>query len=117
MMRDMTTSSVLISMVVAVIFVGTLFVFPLNVDAKQELSAVEGAAYNVHSSLSENLKTFMGKKVYVTLDCGKVFAGYVKEIGEHLVHLEKLDGKDYFDALIPINRISAIDTRFRQPKR
>jgi hypothetical protein len=33
------------------------------------------------------------------------------------MHLEKLDGKDYFDALLRIDNISAIDTRFRDIQR
>jgi hypothetical protein len=31
--------------------------------------------------------------------------------------LEKLDGKDHFDALLRIENISAIDTRFRNIQR
>ena len=73
----------------------------------------EEISYNVNSSLAENLKSFLGKKVDITLDSGKTFAGFVKEVGNQLVHLEKLDSKDYFDALIQIENISAIDTRFR----
>jgi len=78
-----------------------------------EGSKIEEISYNVNSSLADNLKSLMGKKVYVSLDSGKTFAGFVKEIGKDLIHLEKLDGKDYFDALIKIENINAIDTRFR----
>ncbi|MBW2250084.1 MAG: hypothetical protein JRF60_05515, partial [Deltaproteobacteria bacterium] len=78
--------------------------------------AIKGISYNVNSSLADNLKSLIGKKVYVTLDSGKTFAGLVKEVGNHLMHLEKLDGKDYFDALLRIENISAIDTRFRDTK-
>jgi small nuclear ribonucleoprotein (snRNP)-like protein len=67
--------------------------------------------------MEDNLKALIGKKVYVTLDSGKSFAGYVKEVGDHLMHLEKLDGKDYFDALLRIENINAIDTRFRNIQR
>jgi hypothetical protein len=41
----------------------------------------------------------------------------VKGVGDHLVHLEKLAGKEHFDALIRIDRIDAIDARFRQIQR
>ena len=116
-MRKIQKPLVLISMMLTLFFVGACFAFPLNAVAGPELIMVEGTNYNVNSTLAENLKTLMGKKVYVTLNCGKVFAGYVKDVGDHLLHLEKIEGKDYFDALIPIDRISAMDTRFRQPKR
>ena len=38
----------------------------------------------------------------VNIGTGKTVAGFVKEVGNHLIHLEKLDGKDFFDALIRI---------------
>ena len=73
----------------------------------------ETIKYLVNASIADNLKSLLGKQVYVTLDSGKTFAGFVKEVGNHLLHLEKLQDKDYFDALIKIEDISAIDTRFR----
>ena len=73
----------------------------------------EKISYHVNGSIADNLKSLSGKQVYVTLDSGKTFAGLVKEVGNHLLHLEKLQDKDYFDALIKIENISAIDTRFR----
>jgi len=78
---------------------------------------VPGVSYNVNASLPDNLKSLVGKKVYVSLDSGTTFAGTVKQVGEHLLHLEKLDGKDFFDALIRLEDIAAIDTRFRELQR
>jgi small nuclear ribonucleoprotein (snRNP)-like protein len=87
------------------------------VGAQSNVVAIEGINYNVDSSLADNLKSLSGKRVYVTLDSGKTFSGTIKGVGNHLVHLEKLDGKEFFDALIRIESISAIDTRFRDIKR
>lgn len=106
MLRPATT------LLLALFCAATLTVFSWN-DAKAEVVAIEGAGYNVNSSIAANLKTLVGKKVYITLDSGNTFAGFVKEVGKQLIHLEKLDGKDFFDALIRIDSISAIDTRFR----
>lgn len=92
-------------------------VLPAAAWAKTELVAVEGVGYNVEASLADNLTALVGKKVYVTLDSGKTLTGFVKAVGNHLLHLEKLAGKDYFDALIRIEDIGAIDTRFRDIKR
>ena len=78
-----------------------------------EESKNEAISYNVNSSLADNLKSLIGKKVYVSLDSGTTLAGFVKEVGNDLMQLEKLDGKDYFDALLKIENIIAIDTRFR----
>ena len=96
---------------------GMLTTLPTGALAAQQLVPVEGADYNVGASLTDNLKAFIGKKVYLTLDSGSIFAGSVKAVGDHLIHLEKLEGKEYFDALVRIDSISAIDTRFRQFQR
>jgi len=104
-----------VGLALAILFYVTIFMLPAEAEAK--VVAVKGISYNVNSSLADNLKSLIGKRVYVTLDSGKTFAGFVKEIGNHLMHLEKLDGKDYFDALIRIENINAIDTRFRDFKR
>jgi hypothetical protein len=85
--------------------------------AGAKVAAIEGMAYNVGASLQDNLKSLVGKKVYVTLDSGKTFAGIVKEVGNNFVHLEKLDGKDFFDALIRTEDISAVDAKFRDFQR
>lgn len=95
----------------------TFLAVPVEVEAKAKVVAVEGVSYNVDASMADNLKSFIGKKVYVTLDSGKTFAGVVKAVGNHFIHLEKLDGKDFFDALIRIEDIGAIDARFRNMQR
>lgn len=91
-----------------------MFAHPIAALAGAKTVAIEGISYNVNSSLNENIKALVGTKVSVTLNSGKTFAGLVREVGTHLVHLEKLDGKEFYDALIRIDDISAIDTRFRK---
>jgi hypothetical protein len=105
-----------VTMVVLVFFVAVI-TLPATAVAGAKVAAVEGMAYNVGASLQDNLKSLVGKKAYVTLDSGKTFAGIVKEVGNNFVHLEKLDGKDFFDALIRIEDISAVDAKFRDFQR
>lgn len=100
-----------------ILFYVTILVLPMDAEAKAKVVAIEGISYNVNFSLADNLKSLIGKKVSVTLDSGKTFIGLVKEVGNHLIHLEKLDVKEHFDALIRIEDISAIDTRFRKIER
>jgi small nuclear ribonucleoprotein (snRNP)-like protein len=101
-----------------VLLLATIFLtLPAEVEAKSKVAAIEGMSYNVNSSLVDNLKSLIGKKVNVTVASGKTFSGVVKEVGMHLLHLEKLAGKDYFDALIRIENISAIDAQFRKFQR
>jgi len=107
-----------VGLALAILFYVTFFMLPTEASAaKAKVVAIEGISYNVNSSLAKNLKSLVGKKVFVTLDSGKTFTGLVKEVGKNLMHLEKLAGKEYFDALIRIENISAIDTRFRDFKR
>ena len=86
---------------------------PADVGAKAKVVPIEGMSYQVNASLEDNLKSLVGKKVSVTLDSGKTLTGLVKEVGNHLIHLEKLDGKEFFDALIRIENIVALEARFR----
>ena len=103
--------------VLAILFSAAFLAFPADVEAKAKVVVIEGMSYNVSLSLKDNLKSLIGKKVYVTLDSGKTLAGFVKEVGNHLIQLEKLDGKDFFDALIRIENIGAIEARFREFQR
>jgi small nuclear ribonucleoprotein (snRNP)-like protein len=91
--------------------------FSARVEAENKIATIEGIGYNVNSSMTDNLKALTGKVVYISLDSGKTYTGIVKAVGDHLVHVEKLEGKEYFDALISIQNIRAIDTRFRDFQR
>lgn len=85
--------------------------------AQAGLVELPGLAYDVNSSLADNLKALTGKKVHVTLANGSTLTGNVKAVGNELLHLEKLEEKEYFDALVRIADIGAIDTRFRDYQR
>jgi len=82
----------------------------------RKASQVEGASFDTSFALKDNLKTFTGKEVYVHLRSGKTLQGYVKSVGDHFLHLEKLSGRDFYDALVRIDDISAIEARFRDIK-
>ena len=99
---------------IAVLLSTVLFTQPKEAVANPKVQAIEGMSYNVNSSLADNLKSLVGKKVSVTIVSGKTISGFVKEVGIHLIHLEKLEGKDYFDALIRIENINAIEAMFRK---
>jgi hypothetical protein len=107
----------LVGIMLALVFFVAVLTIPATAVAAAKVTTIEGMGYNVGASLQDNLKSLVGKKVYVTLDSGKTFAGIVKEVGNSFVHLEKLDGKDFFDALIRIEDISAVDAKFRDFQR
>ncbi|MCW5202320.1 hypothetical protein VU11_05485 [Desulfobulbus sp. US2] len=98
---------------VGLLLAAALFVLPQKAVAKSKVVPVKGASYNVKVRFKDNLKTFIGKSISVFLVSGKSVTGTVKDVGEDLLHLEQLEGKSYFDALIMLDQVEAIETRFR----
>lgn len=98
-------------------FLAVSLVYSVEAKAGAQVVPVEGMSYNVNSSLADNVKALKGKRESVVTDAGATFSGILKDVGEHLIHLEKLEGKEYYDALIPIDRISAVVARFREVQR
>jgi hypothetical protein len=93
---------------------GMPFFFGAEAQAQQKsVTALEGAKFDTGASMADNIKTFVGKDVFVHLRSGKTVQGYVKSVGSGLLHLEKLAGRDFYDALIRIEDISAIEAKFR----
>lgn len=66
--------------------------------------------------MQDNLKGFSGKDVFVHLRSGKTLQGYVKAVGNDIVHLEKLAGRYFYNPLIRIEDISAMEAKFRDLK-
>jgi len=102
-----------LSSITVILVVSILFVFQKDAVAKQEIVAIEGMSYNVNASMTDNLQSLYGKRVSLTVVGGKTFSGVVKEVGNHMVHLEKIEGREFYDALIAIESISALEAMFR----
>jgi hypothetical protein len=91
--------------------------FEGEVQAQQKKVAdLEGVKFDLSASLADNIKAFVGKDMFIHLKSGKTMQGYVKSVGNGLLHLEKLTGKDFYDALVKIEDISAIEAKFRDMK-
>jgi small nuclear ribonucleoprotein (snRNP)-like protein len=91
-----------------------LLVVPARAGAQAK--PIEGVKFEVSQSLNDNLKPFLGKLVYVNLRSGKTYLGSLKAVGDHWIHLEKVAERNFFDALIRIEDISAIEVQFRDNK-
>ena len=104
-------------MIIALLLTIISLAVPDELVAKNKVEAIEGMSFNVNSPLADNIKSLVGKKVSVVMISGNVFTGFVKEVGPHLIHLEKLENKDLYDALIRIENISAIEALFRRYQR
>jgi len=78
-----------------------------------EVVEVEGAKFNLMLSMDENLQSHKGKTVTVVLTSGKELTGKVKAVERDFLHLEALQGKEFFDALVRIDHITAVIAKLR----
>ena len=77
------------------------------------VAAEEGAAFNALIGIRENLLANVGKRVSVRITAGDAIEGTVVKVGDQAVHLAKLSGRDFYDAIIRIDRIEAIIVKAR----
>ena len=65
-------------------------------------------------SLADNLTALKGRRVSITLSSGQAISGIVKDLKNGLLHLTELSQKEFFDAIIVVDKISAVEVRVRQ---
>ena len=75
----------------------------------QEKSYELKSAATVKDILSENI----GKRLIVRMDGGENLEGTVHKVGDGLVHISKLSGRDFYDATVRIDRITAVIFKVR----
>jgi hypothetical protein len=97
----------------AVISLALVFGFSLIKVGGVVAAGTEAVQFNVSTSMADNLSLLKGKTVTVYLVSGQTITGTVNDVKGNLLHLGKLSQKDFFDALIAVDRISAIDARVR----
>jgi hypothetical protein len=105
-----------LALVMALFAASSVFHTSVATAEAKKATAVEGASFDTCFPLKDNLKTFLGKDVHLLLRSGQTVQGYIKSVGDHFVHLERLAGKDFYDALVRIEDVSAIEARFREMK-
>ena len=59
------------------------------------------------------LERQVGKRVSVVLTTGPELAGVVVSVGDKIVHLSELTGREYFDAMVNLDHIGAVVIRAR----
>lgn len=90
------------------LMLGSTAFFPtgaLAADAKFELKS--------SASIKEVLAEYVGKRVAIRLNSNEELEGTVTKVGDSLLHISKLSGKDFYDAVVLIDRISAVIMRVR----
>lgn len=80
-----------------------------NVQAEEPKYELKTTAATVRDVLAEQA----GKRVIVRLESGENLEGTVTKVGDSVVHLAKLSGRDFYDAVVRIDRISAVLFRVR----
>jgi hypothetical protein len=95
-----------------VIIGGILFLVPKNVSAA-DTEAKPSFQFDVNTSMADNLTALKGKSVTVTLSPGQSITGIVGDVKGNLLYLTKISQKEFYDSLVAIDHISAIETRVR----
>jgi len=88
------------------------FILPGNLPAAAP-EAAQAVSFNVNTSMADNLAALKGKTITVTLSTGQAITGTVAEVKGNLLLLTRLSQKEFYDALIAIDRISAVEMRAR----
>ena len=55
-----------------------------------------------------------GVRITVRLRSGQEFAGIVREVNSRVVQLGALGGKEFFDAVIPLDAVEAVFFRVKE---
>ena len=78
-------------------------------------SAEEGKFdLNAGAGVKDILKDQVGKRVSIRLDAGEDMEGTVTKVGDQLVHISKLSRRDFYDAVVRIDKINAVIIRVRE---
>ena len=59
------------------------------------------------------LGKYEGKRVTLQLASGQELTGKVASVGEHMVHLAELSGREFFDGVVALDQVAAVIVRTR----
>ena len=79
-----------------------------------QASVAEDITIKAGDTLQSLLETQKGKKITVRLSSGEELTGRVKTVGKDLLQLGELSGKEFFDAIIDVTKISAMIVRTKE---
>ncbi len=68
---------------------------------------------NSPESIRINLEKFPGERVTVSLIGGGELQGVVSKVGSQMLYLKELTGREFFDAIIRLDHISAVAVKMR----
>jgi hypothetical protein len=94
---------------VALAVAGALLSIDAPLRAEDAKLTVEGSA-----PLRETLKSHVGAKVLLRTVAGEEIGGTVRQVGDSAVHLSELSGREFYDAVIRLDHVSAVIVRARE---
>jgi hypothetical protein len=74
----------------------------------------EPLSINEKDDIESILKAHNGKRVTVKLNSGDELTGTVGAVNDDLVHLRELSGKEFFDAVVDTDEVSAVIIRTKE---
>jgi hypothetical protein len=96
-------------MVVVVLMLLVSPCLPLSTAAAQEAKLEVRSADTVKSLLERQV----GKRVGVVLHTGQELTGVVTTVGDKVVHLSELSGRDFFDAVVNLEQVAGVVVKVR----
>jgi hypothetical protein len=96
--------------------IGLLSVFLLGVPSSALAQpAGDAAALNASQSMGDNLRRLSEAKktVELVLRNGKSYQGKLGAVGDHAVVVSQIAGREFFDALVLIDEVVAVEVRVR----
>ena len=94
-------------------FVMVLCVVALQATAATAVYA-EAPVLKAGDTLNTVLEGYKGKRVTIRLQGGEELTGRVKFISKELLHLEALNSREFFDAVVDLSRIEALIVRVKE---
>jgi hypothetical protein len=77
-------------------------------------SAAQELKIGANDSVQSVLVAQKGKRVTVRVRSGQEFTGIIREATGKLVHLGAISGREFFDAVVPLEVIDAVIVRTKQ---
>jgi hypothetical protein len=80
----------------------------LSLFAVAHVSHADPVSIKSGDTIQKQADAQKGKKITVRLMSGEELTGTVKGTTAELIHLTELSGKEFFDAVIEVNKVTAI---------
>jgi hypothetical protein len=93
---------------------GALLTASLPASAQTANASDKGVRVEDQDSMAAVLKRLEGKAVKIRLaGSGDEIAGKIQKVGKDLVHLSDIGGREYFDAVVRVDQVSAVIVQVR----